>query len=176
VIVLGCDPGYRQSAVVVWDGARIRYHGILQNTDLREKLGERTDPDFVEIFGNRGLLVIEQMQLFSTSFGVGQEIFDSVFWSGRFVEKWEPRKWDRILRSKVRGHLKASKGGDSAVRASLIDRFGPYKEEAIGTKRVPGPLYGIKADEWSALAIAVTYHDLHAGEAPQVRPGVAAEF
>jgi hypothetical protein len=27
--------------------------------------------------------------------------------------------------------------------------------KAIGTKKAPGPLYGLKGDEWSALAVAL---------------------
>ena len=172
MIVIGCDPGYKQSAFVVYDGAVPLQHGILLNDNVFTYL----ETIYAALRPSNPILVVEQMQLFSTSFGVGQEIFDSVFWSGMFVQEWKPRKWDRILRSKVRGHLRASKGGDSAVRASLIDRFGPYKEVAIGTKKSPGPLYGIKADEWSALAIAVTYFDLHHGDADQIRPGVVGEF
>ena len=171
MIILGCDPGYKQSAVVAYDGQRILHHEITANEVLLPQFTLRSWP-----VGTACVLVVEQMQLFSTSFGVGQEIFDSVFWSGRFVQAWEPRRWDRILRSKVRGHLRASKGGNAAVRASLIDRFGPYKERAIGSKARPGPLYGIKADAWSALAIAVTYHDLHKDDEETVRPGVVAQW
>lgn len=156
--VLGLDPGYRQSAYLVFDGVRVVDHGISQNEDLLLKLETAH-------FSEGVVLVIEEMQLFSTSYGVGREVFDSVFWSGQFAHAWRPRPYDRILRSKVRGHLQASKGGDAAVRASLIDRFGPYKETAIGTKAKPGPLYGIKADEWSALAIAVTWWDIHSAAA-----------
>ena len=174
MILCAVDPGYRQSAVVVWDGKQILWHAIEANEALLEML--ETQAIGIKAGDPRPLLVIEQMQLFSTSFGVGQEIFDSVFWSGQFVHAWKPRRWDRILRSKVRGHLRASKGGDAAVRASLIDRFGPYKEKAIGFKKTPGPLYGIKADEWSALAIAVTYYDLHHADPETIRPGISPEF
>lgn len=159
--VVAVDPGYKQSAYVVFDGARICSHGI----ELNETL--------LAIVGDQGILqdstlVLESMQLFASNHGVGREIFDSIFWSGRFAQAWQPRPFDRILRSKVRSHLQATKGGDAAVRASLIDRFGPYKEQAIGLKKTPGPLYGIHADEWSALAIACTWWDLH-------RAGVPAE-
>ena len=174
MIICAIDPGYRQSAVVAYNGAAIIWHAIAQNEDVLAFL--ETKEVEIRCGDSKPLLVIEQMQLFSTSFGVGQEIFDSVFWSGQFVHAWKPRKWDRILRSKVRGHLRASKGGDAAVRASLIDRFGPYKEVAIGKKAKPGPCYGIKADEWSALAIAVTYYDLHHADGEMIRPGVQAEF
>lgn len=149
--IIGLDPGYRQSAFVVWDGTRILSHGI--------ELNEQLLSDFTTT--NRdAILVIEEMQLFATSVGVGKEVFDSVFWSGRFAQVWTPRRFERLLRSKIRGHLGASMGGDAAVRQALIARFGPYKEDAIGKKSAPGPLFGIRADEWSALAIAVVWWDL----------------
>lgn len=151
VLVVAVDPGYRQSAFVVYDGTRVCGHGIRENSVLLGDLG---------IASNNVMLVLEEMQLFASNHGVGREIFDSVFWSGRFAQVWTPRPFDRILRSTVRAHLQATKGGDAAVRQSLIDRFGPYKEVAIGRKASPGPLYGIHADEWSALAIAVTWWDL----------------
>jgi hypothetical protein len=64
------------------------------------------------------------------------------------------------------GSLRAT---DANIRAALLDRFGPGREIAVGTKRAPGPLYGIKGDEWSALAVALTLQaqlepDLHAME------------
>ena len=98
--------------------------------------------------------------MFRSAFGVGAEVFDSVFWTGRFAQVWHPRPFTRLLRAKVRGHLHAIKGGDPAVRAGLLLRFGGYKEVAIGTKKKPGPLYGIKSHMWSALALAVTFWDL----------------
>lgn len=154
MIVIALDPGYLRSAFVQYDGQRVLAHGIEANEQLLDDLrASRVD----------AVLVIEEMQLFASNFGVGREIFDSVFWSGRFAEAWQPRRWERLLRSKVRGHLGASKGGDAAVRAALIDRFGPYKETAVGTKDKRGPLYGVRKDEWQALAIAVVWWDIQRG-------------
>jgi hypothetical protein len=54
----------------------------------------------------------------------------------------------------VKLHLCESvRANDSNIRAALIDRFGPGKEKAVGRKATPGPLFGLKGDEWSALAI-----------------------
>jgi len=47
---------------------------------------------------------------------------------------------------------------DASIRQALIDRFGG-KDAAIGRKASPGPLHGIAADVWSALALAVTHTD-----------------
>jgi hypothetical protein len=150
--IYAIDPGYRESALLVYGYGRILRHTILPNEDMRAHLQSYRHSDAV--------LVIEEMQIFA-GHGVGKEVFDSVFWSGRFAEIWHPHRFDRLLRSKVRAHLGASKGGDAAVRQALIERFGPYKEDAIGKKHSPGPLYGITSHEWSALAIAVTWSDLN---------------
>jgi hypothetical protein len=44
------------------------------------------------------------------------------------------------------------KAKDANIRQALIDKIGPQ-----GTKKDPGPTYGISKDVWSALAIAVTH-------------------
>ena len=41
------------------------------------------------------------------------------------------------------------------MRQALLDRVGPR-----GTAKAPGPTYGLKADEWAALGVAVTAHRL----------------
>ncbi|MGH7470493.1 MAG: hypothetical protein ACRENP_21315 [Longimicrobiales bacterium] len=52
-------------------------------------------------------------------------------------------------------HLcKNPKAKDQNIRQALIDLLG-----APGTKKNPGPTYGISGDAWSALAIAVTARD-----------------
>lgn len=147
--VITVDPGYRQSAYLVFDGQRILSHGIEPNETLLARLAGPSEAD---------VLVLEEMQFFR-SFGAGREVFESVFWSGRFAQVWAPRPCERILRSQVRAHLGASKGGDATVRAALIERFGPFREDAVGTRAKPGPLFGIRQDEWSALALAVTWTD-----------------
>jgi hypothetical protein len=168
--ILGLDPGYRRSAIIAYEDGQVLAGAIPTNDELVEMLKRPN-------YAIGATLVVEQVQVFSSNYGVGQEVFDSVFWAGRFVQAWHPRPWDRIIRAKVRGHLGASKGGDAAVRQALIARFGPYKEQAIGTKASPGPLYGVRGDLWSALAIAVTYADTRPeddGEllfGPEVRRG-----
>jgi hypothetical protein len=89
---------------------------------------------------------------------VGREVFETCVWIGRFVQAWGA-KHAMVYRSEVKSHLcHSAKAKDSNVRTALIDRWGG-KVKAIGNKRAPGPLYGIAGDEWSALAVAVTYAD-----------------
>ena len=44
------------------------------------------------------------------------------------------------------------------IRTAILDRFGG-KDSAIGKKANPGVLYGLSGDCWSALAIAITFHE-----------------
>ena len=62
-------------------------------------------------------------------------------------------------RKTVKMHLCSAIVGinDAVIRQRLIDLFGPGKDVEIGTKKKPGPLYGLHGDEWAALAVAVTY-------------------
>lgn len=157
--VVALDPGYRQTAFVVWDGTRILAHGREDNTAVLARVaGEATHLSVSDPIRHADILAYEQMQFFR-SFSAGREVFESIFWTGRFVQAWSPRPAEGVLRSQIRAHLGAAKGGDAVVRAALIERFGPFREQAIGTKAAPGPLYGVKADAWSALALAVTWTD-----------------
>lgn len=96
---------------------------------------------------------------------VGRELFETVYWIGRFAEIFDG-DMTRIDRAKVKKSLCPGLGGrarDSNVRAALIELWGG-QEQAIGRKPKnkkdparPGPLHGMSADAWAALAVAVTH-------------------
>lgn len=44
---------------------------------------------------------------------------------------------------------------DSLVRQRLIEMHGGERRAAVGTKKAPGPLYGVSGHAWAALAVAV---------------------
>jgi hypothetical protein len=144
------DPGSEQSAfVILADGVPIR-HGKISNHTLLDYIRSEWCPE-------HGPLAIEMIA--SYGMPVGREVFETVLWIGRFMEAWQSRggKVQLVYRRDVKlFHCETSKANDSNIRAALIDRYGPGKERAIGLKARPGPLYGIKADEWSALALALT--------------------
>jgi len=147
-MIVGIDPGTERSAVVTYERGKVHHHVILDNDAVLRTLS--TLP-------STWLVAIE----FVASFGmpVGKEVFETVFWVGRFWQYCDERRMEvrRIYRADVKTHLcHSQKANDAAIRQALIDRFGPGKEKAIGRKKTQGPLYGLKADEWSALAIAVT--------------------
>lgn len=159
------------SAIVVSNGITVVDHGYMDNGLMLDHLmRERV----TENHGQRRVLVIEQVESFGMA--VGREVFETVFWTGRFAQVWVPSLFDRMPRRLVKQHIcHTTRATDANIRQALIDRFGPSVEKAIGKRKAPGPLFGIKSHEWAALAVAVTWFDQHGHEDP-VRPGVNAEF
>jgi hypothetical protein len=149
--IVAIDPGNMQSAYVVLDGLAVVAHGILPNERMLDWL--RT-PVFCEGAEASGLsaLVVEMVQSFGMA--VGKEVFETVFWIGRFCQASQ-FPFHRVYRSQVKMHLCGNvRAKDANIRQALIDKLGPQ-----GTKRSPGPTYGISKDVWSALAVGVTWQE-----------------
>lgn len=141
------DPGPEHSAWVTYDGVRPTYFGKIVNSVVLGRL---------RVLTGDSPLVIEQVACMGMA--VGAEVFETVFWSGQFVEAWGG-EWHRLKRHEVKMHLCGNvRAKDANIRAALIDKFGG-KERAIGKKKSPGPLYGLAGDCWQALALAVTWHE-----------------
>ena len=84
---------------------------------------------------------------------VGDDSLQTLIWTGRF-QQWarNPEAVILVKRSAVKLHLCGSaRAKDPNVRQALIDRLG-----APGTKKNPGPTYGVSSHGWAALAVAVT--------------------
>jgi hypothetical protein len=143
--VLAIDPGPEQSACVGLDaGGRVQTHSLLPNADLCWRL---------RVVEKEGVLLAVEM-VASYGMPVGEEVFRTVLWIGRFIEAWNGPHL-LIPRLEVKMHLcHDSRARDSNIRRALLDRFGP-----AGTRRAPGDLYGVSGHGWSALALAVTVWD-----------------
>ncbi len=143
--MLAIDPGSAQSAWLHFDGTKPGAFGITANDILAKALRSGGLPDVV---------VIEKVE--SYGMAVGAEVFDTVWWAGRFAEAASRVHVVMLPRRAVKLALCGdSRAKDANIRQALIDRFGG--SAAVGRKAAPGPLYGISRDVWSALAIAVTY-------------------
>jgi hypothetical protein len=156
-VIFAIDPGPERSALVVFDGTRVVEHWTYENQALLDRISDRTRR-------LADVLVIEQVA--SMGMAVGAEVFETVFWSGRFVQAWAgyhaTMPWDRVKRHEVKLHLcNSMRAKDPNIRQALLDRFGG-KAGAIGSKASPGPLYGVKGDEWAALAVAITWTETRA--------------
>jgi hypothetical protein len=158
--ILGIDPGNIQTGVVIWDTEKVLYREKLENNILLNLIYDK--PTGFDI------AVIEKIRSYGMS--VGQTTFDTCEWIGRFVEA--------LLRSKkevvnvgrkecIIWHCKSNKAKDNNLRQVLIDKYGPVNTTKFETGKkggekkiiVPGPLYGMAGDMWSALGLCTWYYE-----------------
>ena len=156
--LLAIDPGSSESAWLVYDAEEEELRGFakIPNEELLERLRSGT--------GSVPLVVIEWTA--PRGMPASAELFETMYWAGRFAEAARPARVERLERMAVKMHLCHSRSAkDANIRAALIDRFGGPggKAAAIGLKASPGPLYGVSHDVWAALAVAVTWADREAG-------------
>lgn len=161
--IVSIDPGTRESAWTLFDCMTNKPEKFAKepNIDVLNRIRKR---DFA---GGRTLhhLVIEKVA--SYGMAVGAEVFETVFWTGRFAEAWkhEPSV-SRIFRKEVcivvcnNGRAK-----DTHVRQALIDIYGG-KDVAIGHKNkvnkppTEGILFGVANDVWAALAVGYAWTEM----------------
>jgi len=141
--IIAIDPGTTDGAYVVWDcsESKIVDKAILPNEELLDWLRNQTHA--VEIH-------CEMIACYGMA--VGKETFETCVWIGRAMQICVDKGWafSRVYRLSVKvHHCKSTKAKDSNVRQALIDKYGVQ-----GTKKVPGPLFGIASHMWSALAVA----------------------
>ncbi len=136
--VLAIDPGTHESGYVLYDG-RVITSGVMPNDDMLAIVkDDRSD-----------ILAIEKVVSYGRA--VGQEVFDTCEWAGRFRQAWPcPDETLSISRPQVKKALGLKGSADEAeVNARVRELIGPP-----GTKKSPGPTYGVKSHAWAALAVA----------------------
>ena len=139
--ILAIDPGPTRSAFVRWDGQRVIDSAWCDNGEVRDviAMNRRKGPIAIEMIASYGM-------------AVGADVFQTCVEIGRFVEVAEGHAL-LVFRRDVKMHLCGSaRAKDANIRQALLDRLGP-----VGTKKAPGPLYGVKSHIWAALAVAITY-------------------
>ena len=152
--ILGIDPGTTESGWVIYDTENhsIIDKGIWNN----EKVLDAISAFYFDV------LSIEMVA--SYGMPVGKETFETVYWIGRFAQLSES------INRYVRRYYKKTDINpsicfnanvkDAMIRRALLDMFpktGGGKEPSIGTKKQPGPLYGINSHMFPALAVALTH-------------------
>lgn len=144
--IIAIDPGNEASAWCVLEQGKPVAFGKESNSEVLIRVRREWSP-------GDDLLAVEMIA--SYGMAVGREVFETCLWIGRFIEAWRGQH-QLIYRRDVKiFHCESVRATDANIRAALIDRYGPGKEKAIGKKAAPGPLYGLKGDEWSALAVAL---------------------
>lgn len=150
--ILAIDPGSEKSGYVILDGSHID-SGVGENRGLiRLVRGCAHSCDW---------LTVEQIGHYGTGMPAGRTVFDTCIWIGRFIQAWldSGRSGDTcrlILRPTIKTHFcGTARAKDANVRQALMDRLGKP-----GTKRQPGPTYGVSSHAWQALALALYVSDM----------------
>ncbi|MAH47126.1 hypothetical protein CMI37_14965 [Candidatus Pacearchaeota archaeon] len=157
--LLAIDPGTTHSGLVTYDGTRVTHANSDMHNDavLECVLEHDYDHLAVEMVASYGM-------------PVGRETFQTVLWIGRFIQA-SPVPHTLVYRKSagsipgiVWSLCKDAKAKDANIRRALLDRFpatGGGATPQVGTKKQPGPLYGVSRHAWSALAVAVTWFEHH---------------
>lgn len=149
--ILAIDPGTDQSAVLFFSGGHVSLPRIMPNSELRDWLVENNWA------GDNGTVMAVE-GIASYGMAVGKEVFETCMFIGRLQELWisRVRPFRLVYRKDVKMHLCGTmKAKDPNVRQRLIDIYGKP-----GTRKSPGPLFGVSSHLWSALAVAVTAQHL----------------
>ncbi|MHB8123146.1 MAG: RuvC family protein [Desulfuromonadaceae bacterium] len=150
--ILAIDPGSKQSGYVLWDST----------ADLPLESAHITNAQVLELL--KVLVMVEKVDMVAIErirgYGIvaGDDTFDTCEAVGRFdmAATFYHIPTRLIPRKDIKKHLCGNTTtNDKYIRQALIDRFGE-----VGTKKCPGPLYGISGHLWSALSVAVTCADL----------------
>jgi len=155
--ILAIDPGPEESAYVCYSKGKLLDFGKIPNNDMLSIIDK----------SKAERLVIEMIA--SYGMPVGATVFETCVWIGIFIHNWGKRQpvsrkpASRIYRKDVKMHLcYTMKAKDSNIRQAIIDRYpaiGGGKMPQIGTKKEPGPLYGVSKDVWAAIGVAITYDE-----------------
>lgn len=147
-MILAIDPGTTQSGWCEYNDRRVLRSGVESNSIMLLH---------VKSLSITGVYSLAIEKIVGMGMVVGQEVFDTCIWIGRFQQAWrDPDAVRLIPRRQVKLHVCGSpQAKDKNIRQALIDKLGP-----VGTKANPGPLYGVTSHAWSALAIAVTAQEM----------------
>ena len=159
--IIGIDPGPTQSGVVVYQPNvyKVQYADVVENENVHLRLTTLplwtvASTEYAQI-----VLAIEFPCFYGKSVSIGRDVLETaamVGWLEAEVMRGYSRKRVRITRRQVRMHLCGTmRSGDAQVWQALLDRYGG-RSTAIGNKKNPGPLYGVKSHARAALAVAIT--------------------
>ena len=152
--ILSIDPGTVQSGFVVFNSEtrQVEESGVVENEELLHR-SSWVDAD---------ILAIESLQSYGMT--VGQTTFETAIWVGRFIQYAVSNQipYKKLYKKKDINPAICftPQAKDKNIRRAVLDMFEPTgggKNPEIGTKALPGPLFGVNSHAISALAVALTY-------------------
>lgn len=160
-MVFAIDPGNEQSAwCIMTDDYELLDFGKAPNREVMETMLNRLKNNVIAVSQIKNV-IIERVA--SYGMPVGREVFDTCEWIGRFSQEAEKLVHiGYIYRKDEKLYIcQDSRAKDANIRAALIERFAKHDlKNGRGTKANPDYFYGVKADIWAAIAVAVTYLDM----------------
>lgn len=164
--ITALDPGNTQTAwvKVEYPTLKVLDHGFQPNNEILGLLTAEGS-DAMLNGETKPIVACEMVQSFGMP--VGADVFETVLWIGRFEQKAFDLTlpFHRLFRKDIKLHLCGStRAKDPNIRQALLDKLGPQ-----GTKKSPGPTYGLSKHLWSALAVAITFIEtVHVPQQPQL--------
>ena len=153
--IFAIDPGNEKSAYCVMDdNYKLIEFAKMPNRELMDKMLEWLRDGIRTV-------VIERMMNYSAN--VGRTVYETCEWIGRYSQEAEKLTEVKYLyRKDEKMNLCGTMhSNDSMIRKALIDRFAKHDfKTGKGTRKEPDTFYGVSADCWSAIAIAVTHLDM----------------
>lgn len=151
--ILAIDPGPVQSAYVSVrqvdeDTLIIIDKDIINNADVLTLIrGIHFD-----------VMLIEHLEYSFGKHGIGKSVTETVFWTGRFYERFEGQKHRLRRKDIVKTLCDTPSAGDSAVIQALADRYALHQpNRGKGTKKAPGYFFGFHDDIWQAFAVVAAW-------------------
>ncbi len=172
MLILAIDPGTRTSGVCLYesDSRRVVWSSKALDNMHALALCRSNALDFAAVVmdltptlkGWRGpyTIAVERVQAQGIA---GNDVMLTCEWSARFVEAADSvghaTRWH--YRREVCRHLDVvGANKDAQVRARCIELHGGDRKAAQGTKKEPGPLYGVAGHAWQALGLALLVADV----------------
>ena len=144
--IIAVDPGPVESAWVILKDDKPIMWKKEENTKVLAVLQE------IRRYDDAGNWILAIEKIASFGMAVGEEVFETVFWSGRFFQAYFPGRIERITRMEVKMRIcNNSRAKDKNIRQAIIDRFGGNRSIKKG-----GQLYKVSGDVWAALGVALT--------------------
>ena len=150
-VIVGIDPGPLTSGLVVYEDGRV----------VRAYKAATIEQVRFEILALTGRFAAEVVVECTSAGPPSTSVVQTTEVVGRILERCDValvRSPSYYWREVLQALCCARKGNkDSLVRLACIELHGGDKSAAVGTKKHPGPLYGVTSHAWQALGVVMAH-------------------